>query len=119
MNFGSQIRWIDGNNKIHVGTVVADHGNNMWGVTHVLNPDRNSFPEYTVAMQGGQWRTVAQSSASGGQQPHIGAGQWMYTNPGMRQTGRYQPAPVPTTQQPVGLGQIMYREAFNKMRLVK
>lgn len=112
MNFGQQIKWIDGNNKIHFGTVVANHGNNVWGVSHIMNPDQTTHPEFTVAMQGGQWRTMG---GGGGATQDIKAGQFFYTNQAMRTSGRYAPSAVPTGQ-PVGLGSLLYKESLRKLQ---
>jgi hypothetical protein len=105
MKFGQQVRWVDGN-KWHCGTVVANYGNNVWGVTHVMNPDQFSQPEFKVQNIKG---TLCVASDG------IGMAAYAYTRPNLRQTTN----PIPVSQAPVGLGDVMYREQFKRQAGVR
>ena len=100
MKFGQQVKWLDGN-KWHMGTVVANYGSSTWGVTHVMNPDQFTKPDYKVRNQNGTLCTF---------QDAIGFAAYAYTRPNLRQTS----TPIPVSQAPVGLGQVMSREQYKK-----
>jgi hypothetical protein len=96
-NFAQQIQFWVGN-TMHVGTVVRNMGNNVWGVTHVMNPNQQTQPEFTVVNQGGKWvaggQTTVRTANANGSVP-------------LAQLAYHAPA-----GEAVGLGDIMYRESY-------
>ena len=111
MNYGQQIKWLDGQNNIHMGTVVAkgNEQGTIWGVTHILNPKQGvTQPETFVSNQGGNWR-IANTST--------GQAQFAYTNGAMQHNGKYAPQAVPNAPS-VPLGAVVYQEQYKKQRAV-
>lgn len=105
MKFGQQVRWLDGNNW-HMGTLVANYGNNSWGVTHVMNPTQATKPEFTVRNVGGTLKTFHEKMTQA---------DLAYTNPAMQNSGRYQPTRVPQRDS-MPLGAMIYQEQYKKMK---
>ena len=102
MKFGQPVRWLDGA-KWHQGTVIGSYGNNVIAVTHVLNPDGYTKPDCKVRLEKGAWRTFVESINSATQ---------AYTNPSMREQGKYQPATINSDSVSVGLGSLLYRKSW-------
>jgi hypothetical protein len=109
MNFGQQIKWLDVNNKWHLGTVVATGGQGIWGVTHILNPDKNSKPECFVSNQGGNFKVMNTEG--------IGMGQMAYDNTALKTKGKFEPQRLHTTGT-MSIGSLVYQEQYNKQRRI-
>jgi|ERR1035438_2462900 CO dehydrogenase/acetyl-CoA synthase alpha subunit len=109
MKFGQQIKWLDNNKKWHVGTVVANGGQGIWGVNHILNPDQSTTPECFVAQQKGAWRVYNKEGVT--------QAQFAYGNQHLANTGKYVPEAVASTGT-MGLGAVVYQEQYKKQRMV-
>ena len=124
MNFGQQIIWIDGANKAHKGTVVANGGGNpqVWGVSNNLQPNQNTKPDLWVKQDGQNFRMV-QSQMTQGQAQNQGIpsnayevsiSQQLYGNAHMRDNGRFTSEKVHVPVKSVGLGTLAYRKSFQQ-----
>lgn len=108
MKFGQQIKWLDNHNKWHVGTVVANGGQGVWGVSHVLNPDQSTIPECFVMLQNGAWRVYNKGG--------ITQTQFTYANKHLANTGKYAPETIQSVSS-MGLGAVVYQEQFKKQKV--
>jgi hypothetical protein len=110
MKYGQQIKWLDHNNKWHVGTVVVnggvDNGKQVWGVSHVLNPDQTTKQEcFVMQEKSGHWKVFNKTG--------VGVGTMVYANNEMRNRGKYAPQAIPTASS-MGVGDLVYRQQYQK-----
>jgi hypothetical protein len=103
MKFGQQVKWLDGQHW-HVGTVVANFGNGVWGVTHVMNPNQYTQFEFKVRQAGANFVTFHENMTWAEQH---------YKNDSLRNGGRFVPQAVPSTAS-VGAGRVLYKEQWKK-----